>query len=112
MTYILEKRGNMIGFAEWLRIDEEQPNLAGIIGPLTAAEIAALGDKANPGEIVNKLINDPTVTKFQQKSKDITMIDPKKLGDLVKKQIADSKKKPPGTVGAAGTVGTVGAVAK
>lgn len=102
----------MIGFAEWLRIDET-PDLAGIIGPLTAAEIAASGDKANPGEIVAKVIKDPTVTKFQQKSKDITMIDPKKLGDLVKVQIANSKKpKPPGAVGTVGAAGTVGAVAK
>lgn len=101
----------MIGFAEWLRIDET-PELAGIIEPLMAAQIAASGDKANPGEIVNKLINDPTVTKFQQKSKGITMLDPKALGDLAKQRIADSKKKSPGTVGNVGAAGTVGTAAK
>lgn len=101
----------MIGFAEWLRIDET-PDLAGIIGPLTAAEIAASGEKANPGEIVAKLIKNKTLTDFQRDPKNVTVIDPKKLGVLVQGQIADSKKKSPGTVGAVGTAGTAGAAAK
>ena len=103
----------MIGFAEWLRIDEMQPpDIASIIGPLTAAEIAASGDKANPGEIVAKLIKNKTLTDLQKDPKNIYAIDQKKLGVLVQGQIADSKKKSPGTVGAVGTAGTAGAAAK
>ena len=101
----------MIGFAEWLRIDET-PELAGIIEPLMTAQIAASGPNPNSGKIVNDLIKDKTVTNFQQKEKGITMLDPKALEDLAKKKIADSKKKSPGTVGAVGAAGTVGAAAK
>jgi hypothetical protein len=101
----------MIGFAEWLRIDEA-PDLAGIIGPLTAAEIAAAGKRVNPGEIVAKLIKNKTLTDFQRDPKNVTVIDPKKLGVLVQGQIADSKKKSPGAVGTVGAAGTAGAAAK